>query len=875
VDENDEPRVTDFGLAKRAGDEADLTLTGQVIGTPAYMSPEQAGAKKFGPVGPRSDVYALGAILYHLLTGRAPFTGDTVTDVLRQAAEDEPVSPRLLNPKLPRDLETVCLKCLAKEPRARYASAQALADDLGRFFRGETITARPAGPAEKLWRWCRRNPALASALGACAVVLFAGGAGILWKLKQTEAARQEAVQKAQAESAQRQLAEQARQQAEASELVMRQNLYAADMMAAQRALDRNDLGTARLLLNNHRPRPGQEDLRGFEWRYMWKLAQGNKCVVLTNATGPVKSMAVSADGKWLTFAGSEVIVCDAETFQERARANIHSQSVAFAPDSPAIFIGDWTTGTVLRWEWENGSQPWALIPPSVARPNLAISPAGETIALGSGNSDIEGLDGLVTLYDLRTGQKQFSLPESGGIAAFSPIGKLLATASWQDKVKLWNPSTGQLVGTFTNVPFVYSLSFAPEGQTLAICTGDSDSTWLYDVATGMRRKTARDVPCCVVNSAWSADAGVLATVGTDESVRLWDAKSGKQLATLLGHGFAIDGVAWMPGEKMLATAGDDHTVRLWDVASSITPSECIPGRVIPGYFSASGKLVAMEGEGGSLGVREMPSLRVICGSRPVGEFVGFTKDDSALLTVRRATNGQSAELISWQLPGLIETNRITLGPCGPVNSPLDLSPDCALLATPGAKGELRVWDLARNGKAAGLLTIPNAGNLSALHFTPDGRKLVVAFFDSKTGYLWNLKSERPEAEYPGMSLGDIRFSSEGRTVIGNNQSSVGFWETATGTLIGTTIGRWGGVNFLDASADGKTVLFYTRMGVRFWNAATRRECGLIAIEKPPISTTAFSPDGNLLFVSQRGPEGFFTTTLTAPSFEQTDGAENP
>jgi predicted Ser/Thr protein kinase len=169
VDAADVPHVTDFGLAKRSDGDADLTLSGQVIGTPSYMPPEQAEGR--GSQGSASgDVYSLGAILYHLLTARAPFMGETLTETLRQVAENEPASPRLLVPTVPKDLETICLKCLQKEARQRYATAQALADDLGRFLRDEPIQARPAGAAEKLWRWCRRNRAVAVS-GAIVAVL--------------------------------------------------------------------------------------------------------------------------------------------------------------------------------------------------------------------------------------------------------------------------------------------------------------------------------------------------------------------------------------------------------------------------------------------------------------------------------------------------------------------------------------------------------------------------------------------------------------------------------------------------------------------------------------------------------------------------------
>ena len=173
IDQNGNPRVTDFGLAKKLKEDSGLTGSGQIMGTPSYMPPEQAGGKR-GDVGPAADVYALGATLYALVTGRPPFQAATAMDTVLQVISEEPVPPRRLNLAVEPDIETICLKCLEKEPTKRYASAAALAEELARFLAGKPILARPVGQAERAWRWCRRNPVVAGLAGGMALALTLG-----------------------------------------------------------------------------------------------------------------------------------------------------------------------------------------------------------------------------------------------------------------------------------------------------------------------------------------------------------------------------------------------------------------------------------------------------------------------------------------------------------------------------------------------------------------------------------------------------------------------------------------------------------------------------------------------------------------------------
>jgi tRNA A-37 threonylcarbamoyl transferase component Bud32 len=370
--EDGTPKVTDFGLAKRVEVGSGLTVTGAILGTPEYMAPEQAGGggKR---VGPAADVYALGAILYECLTGRPPFRAATALDTILQVVSQEPASVRQLQPGVPADLETICHRCLQKEPGKRYARAEDLAEDLRRLQAGEPIRARPVGSAERAWRWCRRNPMVAGLLTAVAATLLLGtGVATYFAIAARASAKQLERQLTRAEGL----------------------VYAGRIDRAQQYWREGNAVAALDQLDRCR-----WDYRGWEHDYLHTLFNASH-LTLKGHMGPVRSVCFSPDGRRLASASGdlrgkgEVKVWDAQTGEEQITLRGHTDlvhNVCFSPDGRRLAsAGGFIPGEVKVWDARTGQEQITLRGHAATVLSVCFSPDGRRLASGAERIDERG-----------------------------------------------------------------------------------------------------------------------------------------------------------------------------------------------------------------------------------------------------------------------------------------------------------------------------------------------------------------------------------------------------------------------------------------------------------------------------------------------------
>ena len=833
-DGNGQPWLTNFGLASRGGTEATLTREGDVLGTPAYMAPEQARGATHRADG-RSDIYSLGAVLYECLTGQRPFVGST-TAVLDQIRTCEPLPPARLCRHLDHDLQVICLKTLEKLPADRFASAGEMAEDLRRYLADEPIRARPPGPVRRLIKWAHRKPAVAALAG----VTLATGLLVLllvWShnlelrtaLTQTDVARNRA-------EALRLASEQSRRQAE-------DLLYAADLRLALNSIVNGDRGEAATRLGKYLPSADSTDRREFGWFRLW-----GQCRVKPRA-----------------FVGHQ--------------GDVYAVQVI---DGGRQFVSAGRDRTLRLWDVDDPGRTQVLATCDDEPNFVVVGPNGNTLATGSD-------DGIIRLFNLPAARQTRSYVGHGKWAlcgAISPAGNQLATSGRDHVIRLWSIPEGALVGELSgHTSTVESLAYLPEGQLL-ISAGSDRSLRIWDLAT-RQGETIWLHPAAVNSVACSHDGRQLATACSDYRIYLWDVASRSMTGQLRNHLESVQSIAFSPDDRRLASCSVDGSVRIWEVSRNTQTDSFVAGdgRVWNVAWAPDGQGVASAHADGvirywrlgddspdrawslpveltrivfskssgrvwvqgkqrliwTLAANEPPvphpaGLTQLACALDAGTIVGIGREDQ-LQMVDPVGGGNVS---SHVLP--IRTARLAISPRGD------------LVAVAGFDGELLLYELP-DFRLRWSQSYGAAARTNCLEFTRRGDELVVASSDNAVRvHDVLLGTARVVCQPPG--LDGVVVSPDGRYLATNcRDRAIRIWDRQLPREVACLRGHDAPFDALAIAPDSRTLAAGTSAGtVTLWHTASWQELGTFSTSLSKVRALAFSPDGTALAMCGGTPD---------------------
>jgi WD40 repeat protein/serine/threonine protein kinase len=870
------PKVIDFGIAKategRLTDATVYTQLHQFIGTPAYMSPEQAEMSGLD-IDTRSDIYSLGVLLYELLAGSTPFDAQELMsqgiDQMRKTIrEKEPVRPSTrfatlkgeeltttakrrsadkskLMHQLKGDLDWIVMKCLEKDRTRRYETANGLAADLKRHLNNEPVVARPPSTVYRIQKAIRRNKISFAAGAIIFGALFLGVIATTWQsVRATHAKRealtaqaQEAVQREKAVAAQanesklREQADSARQQAEVEELAARQRAYASDMNVAAQALAGNNLGRAQDLLNRQRPQPGQKDLRGWEWRYLWRQTRSDALFTLGQETSEIFSLAVSPDSNLLAAGMRDqggLAVWDLPTRQVLIHLVNKEQLVraAFSPTDPLLAFTTSTAPTsglpqaTLRL-WNTATrQMVAELPLDAECMGLAFAKDGRTLV----TSTASGTQGKMTLWRMPEGTQLTNYPsqqiqyEVGTGFATTPDLNLAAYGmpGANARIGVMNLHTGKQLWTAVaaTTPLITALAFSPDGKMLASGAGFADSDiHLWDAATGQEIGKLAGHGSWVSFLIFSPDGKKLTSSSADQTIRIWDVDSQKCVDVLRGHRQEIWSLAMLPDDKTLVSGGKDGTVCFWDtsVAHPHQPRITVPAQNVINWI--------------------------------------FTSDGRSFLTL-----DQQGQVAQWS--GTDFSQKTPLLEMGTNFFSTDFSLDGRFMAFFWTNGMMQVWNPSQRALLHQLTNTP--GKVFGLNFLADGKKLITGSVSDNGFHEWDLTTGLEIQSWPSPTSLNLGFAPA-LTPDERSFMVIGSSEAVIRNLVDQSQTK-PDLNFLEPSAvifspDGKLLAVADQMGfARVLDTAAWRTVATSGGFLNGVHNVWFSPDGQRLAISSDDKE---------------------
>jgi eukaryotic-like serine/threonine-protein kinase len=860
IDFEDQPHVTDFGLAKQIGGD-DLTLTGQVLGSPGFVAPEQALGR--APAGVAADVYALGAVLYYLVTTRAPFAAATTTETLRLVLEREPVRPGTLNPAIPHDLDTICLKCLDKDPARRYGSARELAEELGRFVRGEPITARPISALAQTMRWCRRYPTAAALIGTIVIAMATTTAVFYSATRRVERAR---VQE-----------QRAREVAE-------ENLYASKIIIAGTALNAYapDLRAVRTELESVRPAAGQRDLRGFEWRALWLRSRGEELTRLPAHHHVIDATLFSPDG---SFVLSHSLDGEAKLWDVKSRSEIGTlQGVArvggFANEGQTVVFSQ-PDGSI--WRLAVKSMLTSLIAKRAGR-LIGVPPTGQYLIV---------LDaaGMPVLRDINNSR---ALPAEENIGApadmlsvMSRDGRRVALSGRNySGILVVDVQTGQTLANFLDRRAVTALALSPDGST--VVSGGFDGVLKsWEVATSALTREFKAFLDPIRGLNFSADGRFFAAGGNNRIVKIWSTSNWEEKRTLRGHEDAIWSVAFSPDNRMLVSGGQDEQPLLWDSeftgpvdeARQLLRGPAWTDRTPYLAFSPDSRRFAATAADGSVKVWETETMQVAARFPGEARTVAFSTDGRDVVTENyegkrmrwdltrgelRADESPARDPANWAMSSLTPEERVQFIATRDIASneiALSEIPNsrdrmvAGALATGGTmaispsgdrvyfglpNGFVEGWDVATRTRS--FRVSAHKLHVSSMTVSPDGSLLASGSMDSTTK-LWDAKTGRHVATFfsHNRPVWALAFSPDGQTLAAGSCDKavilcsvplrrvvLNLW-----TYVGVPLGYEQEVRFLKFSPDGNALAAALGDGsLRLFRAATLSETDRVESRTP-------------------------------------------